>query len=203
MAKKGSGSHIAFILDRSGSMGQIWDDVKGGFKQFIEDQKAEGDPKFSLTVFDTEVDQPYDKVPLSEVSDDLDKIEPRVYPRGSTALLDAVGKTINSLDKRAKKVMVVIFTDGLENSSTEYKKADIKKIVDERQQAGWGFLFLGADQDAFAEGVQFGMLRGQTASFDSAVAGSVGATMGVGSRSTSAYLYKNKNVSVPDKVTPK
>ena len=191
-------THIAFILDRSGSMSALWDEVKGGFKGFIEDQKKQGNPKFSLTVFDTEFTKVYDKVDLADVANNLPE---DVFPRGSTALLDAVGQTVSSIGK-AKKVMVVIFTDGYENSSHEYTKQQIKDLVKDRQDAGWGFLFLGADQDAFAEGSQWGMQRGQTVSFDSAVAGSSAGSIRLASNTTSSYLYQNKKVDVPDTFTP-
>jgi hypothetical protein len=173
-------------------MGTIWDDAVGGFKAFIEEQQKQGNPKFSLTTFDTLYDKVYDQVDLSKVSPDLDKN--RVFPRGSTALLDAVGSTINDIN--AKKVMVVIFTDGLENSSHEYTKAQVKSLVEKKQKDGWGFLFLAADQDAFAEGSAFGMQRGTTHSFDSSIAGSSRVSMDTASHSTSGYLYQNKKVDV-------
>lgn len=195
---KATDTHIAFILDRSGSMTSIWSDVQGGFKTFINDQKKLGNPKFTFTTFDTEYDTVYDATPLKDVSPEFDHT--RVFPRGMTALLDAVAHTINliaALPDQAKKVMVVIFTDGHENSSHEITKAALKTLIDSKQKAGWGFLFLGADQDAFAAGSQMGMNVGQTMSFRSAQKGSTGGTMAAASTSTADYLYAGKPVDVP------
>jgi hypothetical protein len=197
VAKKNN--HIAFILDRSGSMSSMWDEVKGGYKNFVrEQQKGDNEPKFSLT----EVDQPYDKVAVSEVPPSLDAIKPAVYPRGATALLDAVGKTINSLDQKAKRVMVVIFTDGFENSSREYTLPQIKALVEERKAAGWAFLFLGADQDAFASGNAMGVSRGSTVTFDYAVRGSSMGTIAVAASATNTYFNTGTYDNLPEEFTP-
>jgi Mg-chelatase subunit ChlD len=194
LAKK----HVAFILDRSGSMGSIWDEVQGGYKHFVEEQQKQGDIKFSLTAFDNYIDKVIDGKPISEVSS---KLPESVVPRGTTALLDAVGKTINAIGKNKKQVMVVIFTDGYENASHEFTKAQVKSLIEERRAAGWGFAFLGADQDAFAEGAQFGMVRGSTMSFQSGVKGSSLGSIAAASSATMGY-FATGDVSLPEEYKP-
>lgn len=194
MAKK----NVAFILDRSGSMASIWDEVVGGYKHFVEERQKEGDVKFTLVAFDNEYEVIHDKKPISEVSSNLG--DNNISPRGSTALLDAVGKAINSLGK-TKKAMVVIFTDGLENASHEFKKSQIKELIDKKQKAGWGFVFMGADQDAFAESVQFGMMRGQTVSFQSGIKGSSLGSIAAASTATADY-FNTGSYEVPETFVP-
>lgn len=187
MAK--SEKHIAFILDRSGSMSTIWDDVLGGYKAFVKEQKKQQpDAKFTLTTFDTAIERPFVDAPLASISTSLKNARPEVYPRGSTALLDAVGETVSDIDKDLKHVMVVIFTDGYENASVKYTNEKVKSLIEKRQKAGWGFLFLAADQDAFQSGSVFGMQAGSTMSFDSSMANSSSGSIRAASAATSYYF---------------
>ena len=156
-----SSTQITFLLDRSGSMESCWDDVLGGFNAFIKDQ----DPNATLTLvqFDHEYTIPYENLKMSEVQ----PLTRETYkPRGSTALLDALGQFIKSVPE-TKTPVVVIFTDGLENASKTYTKAHIKDLVEERQNKGWTFVYMGANQDAFAEAGSMGIAAGHTMNYDS------------------------------------
>lgn len=128
-------TELVFILDRSGSMGGLESDTIGGFNGMIERQKKEGEKVNVTTIlFDDEVEIIHDRFPIDAVQPLTDK---EYYVRGCTALLDAVGQAINKIDNvqkhlpeehRAGKVLFVITTDGLENSSTEFNYNDIKHI---------------------------------------------------------------------------
>lgn len=147
---------ITLVVDRSGSMAQVQEDAEGGVNTFIAQQAKEpGEALLTLVQFNTEYDFLHKGVPISQVP----KYE--LVPRGMTALLDAVGRAINETGERLAKmpeadrpglVVFVIVTDGQENSSKEFSKANIKEMI-QRQQAtyNWQFTFLGANQDAFAE----------------------------------------------------
>lgn len=167
--KKGL-TEIAFVLDESGSMEPVTKDTIGGFNQFIKDQKKmPGEAKFTLVKFSSSWN---DKDAFTIVYDganlaDVKKLNSKTYsPGGGTALLDAVGNTISTIDKRHKKLkkperpektLVVILTDGEENSSKEYKSEGIIKLVKKSEKKGWTFLFLGADIDAWDQGSSIGM----------------------------------------------
>jgi Mg-chelatase subunit ChlD len=146
-------TEIVVLLDRSGSMQHGKDDHEGGLLSFVEDQQQlPGDVRFTLIQFDN-VDPCeilYDGVPIAEVN------QIKLIPRGGTPLLDAVGLTIAHVaerlgDSRPDQVVVMIITDGQENSSREYRREQIKQMIAEYEQTGWKFLYLGADVDAFTE----------------------------------------------------
>jgi uncharacterized protein YegL len=148
-----SNTHIAVILDRSGSMESMRKEIIGGFNAFLEDQKkVPGSATMTLVQFDHEIDRLATFKPLSDVA----ALTSETYvPRGCTKLYDAIGLTVNTVkDEVAKaadkpdKILVVILTDGMENSSQEYDTAGISALLEERQKAGWEFSFIGANQDA-------------------------------------------------------
>jgi len=150
---------IVFVLDRSGSMQGLETDVIGGFNSFISEQKKLKDKATLTTVlFDNYYEVLHDNV-------DLQKIEPltnkQYFVRGTTALLDAVGKTINHVDHRIRKndkVLFIINTDGLENASQEFSKEVIKELIEHlEKEHDWKFIFLGANIDAFAAGGGMGI----------------------------------------------
>ncbi|MGW5477634.1 VWA domain-containing protein [Streptomyces sp. NPDC004008] len=164
--------HIAVILDRSGSMQAVKSDTEGGLRAFLEAQhEAPGSTTVSLYQFDDQYQAVYENTPLALVPDFT------LQPRGMTALLDAVGRTVTTLgeqladmpeDDRASEVIVVILTDGHENASREYTLTQIKDLITEQQTAyGWKFVFLGADQDAFAAAADIGIRRDTTLSYSS------------------------------------
>lgn len=168
-------TYIAVLLDRSGSMGSVKDDTIGGFNQFIQDQKAGGDNALlTLVQFDTGgIDTIHESKPIKDVPE----LNAETYqPRGGTPLLDALGKTICSTgdalkaipdDVRPDKVVFVIITDGQENASKEFKKMRIKDMIDHQSNVyKWQFIYLGANQDAFAEANAIGINVQGAATFD-------------------------------------
>ena len=151
-------TEIAFILDRSGSMASVAESAVAGFNEFLRDQQAApGSARFTLVLFDNEYLVPADAVPIAEVAG----LNAKTFqPRGSTALLDAIGRTVDELGRRLSataeadrpgKVIVAILTDGEENASRHYNQHAIAdRISHQREKYGWEFLFLGANQDAIA-----------------------------------------------------
>jgi uncharacterized protein YegL len=158
-------TEIICIVDRSGSMAIIRDDAIGGFNAFLEEQKKEpGKATMTFIQFDTEYEVIYENKPLKEIP----PLDGKTFrPRGMTALLDAIGRTVETVKKRLSnvpkknrpsKVIVSILTDGEENSSREFKLKKIKEMIKhQKEKHSWEFIFLGANQDAFAEAVKIGI----------------------------------------------
>ena len=168
--------HIYFLLDRSGSMSSIAEDVVGGFNSFLAAQNAEATDGTLMTLvqFDTGgFDVLADAVPLPEM---VPLTAATFVPRGGTPLYDALGMTIAQATARATQlaaadapredIVFVSFTDGLENSSVEYDRAKVFALVKARQDDGWTFVFMGANQDAYAEGAAIGHDPRSTCSWD-------------------------------------
>lgn len=166
-------THIVFIVDRSGSMRGIANDMIGGFNSFIAKQKEiEGECVVSFYQFDSEYETVFDKIPLHKVKDLTNKT---YSPRGSTALYDAMGKTIDdygvylsSLQEsdRPERVLVVTITDGENNSSKEFNLTDIKnRIKVQTETYDWDFVFIGSNIDSWEVGDSIGISRGATLQF--------------------------------------
>lgn len=164
-------AHITFVLDRSGSMRSIWDDVKGGYKEFIEKQQTEkGKCSFTLNVFDDKFETPVKNKPIKKVSTKLS-----VRPRGWTALLDAMGRSIQetkdylkSIPKphRPTRVLIAVQTDGQENSSKEYSSSEVKKLIKKCEKKGWEFMFFGSDLSSVKLAERVGFSGANTAYYD-------------------------------------
>ena len=149
-----------FLLDCSGSMDSCRDDTIGGFNAFLEDQKQHGG-NITLVQFDHEFTVSYKDEPIEKVSPlDRDTFK----PRGSTALYDAIGTTIKMFQK--SKPTVAILTDGAENSSRTYTKAHVKDLIEQKTREGWSFVYLGANQDAFAEAGGIGISPRYTMNYE-------------------------------------
>jgi hypothetical protein len=149
-------TEIVVVLDRSGSMGSISKSTVEGFNTFLNEQKnAEGEAFMTLIQFDDRYEMNYKSMPINEVPE---LIERETYiPRGSTALYDSVGKTINEL-QTDRDVVFVIITDGHENASREFKGEAIKKMIETLETENkWKFLYLGANQDAITAGAAIGV----------------------------------------------
>ena len=160
--KKNKKMDIVFLLDRSGSMGGTENDTIGGFNSYIKQNKNN---KFETNVttilFDDRYELLHDRVNIKDVKELTNK---DYYVRGSTALLDAIGKTINTLDnKDTDKVLFVITTDGYENSSREYDNKKIKKLI--KKHDNWEFMYIGADIDSYAAGGNIGIRRENIANY--------------------------------------
>lgn len=156
--------HIAVILDRSGSMQGRTDAVIEHLNSYKEEvANLPENVEMSIYQFDTEYEPIVESINARVIPDLTSAV---YYPRGGTALLDAIGRTIANLDRRRDlpaKVVVVINTDGAENSSREYTQNQIKQLVTDRQsQKDWQFVFVGAGIDAFGAGAGFGVRYAST-----------------------------------------
>lgn len=171
---------ITFVLDRSGSMGNVRMDTIGGFNAFVKSQKeAPGEASMTLVQFDDAYEINYTAKPVAEV---IDLNESTFVPRGWTALVDAIGKTIvttgerlGKMDEadRPGKVIFVIQTDGGENASKEFTKDKIGEMIKTQTETyNWDFVFLGANQDAIQTGAGLGILRGNSMTYASNAIGS-------------------------------
>ena len=162
--KKGL-TELVFILDKSGSMGGLETDTIGGYNSMLEKQKAvEGECYITIVLFDNKYELLHDRIDIKAVSSITEK---EYAVGGSTALLDAIGRTIHKIgnaqkqtadDYRAEKVMFIIITDGEENSSREYSADRVKaQIEKQKKKYGWEFIFLGANIDAVETAGRFGI----------------------------------------------
>lgn len=197
---------IHVVLDRSGSMSRVRSDVIGGFNTFLKEQKAEpGKATISLAQFDSVYEVVYESQPLSKAPD-LD--EKTYVPRASTALLDAIGRTINNvsaelkkltLGQRPDKVLFLIMTDGLENASTEFKKDEIKRLIElNEKELDWKFVFIGASLDSMAEARDMGLASGNMMRSTLDSHEGVAASYKVMSRGTSDYRSKSLSSAKKD-----
>ena len=155
-------THLYVLLDRSGSMQSIKSDIVGGFDAFVAEQRsATGECRMTLARFDNEYEQVFADLPIAQVG-------PLVLePRGSTALLDSMGRLVVDAGarlaglpehERPGTVVVAVMTDGFENASREWTHASIKALVDQQtKDYGWQFLYMGADQDAVEVGQGLGI----------------------------------------------
>ena len=161
---------ILDITDRSGSMNDIRNDVIGGYNTMLHEQKkVPGECRVTQIQFDDHYELNFQAIDIQAVPD----LTLQTYvPRGCTALLDAIGRTLNvqgeriAKEKWAEKVIVCIRTDGFENASKEYKLAEIKQMILHAQAHGWAFLFSAADQDAFAAGATMGISGATTSGYN-------------------------------------
>ncbi len=172
-------TELVFILDRSGSMSGLETDTIGGFNSMLKKQKKESGEAFVTTVlFDDKYEVLHDRYDIKGVNLLTEK---EYYVRGSTALLDAIGITINNIGKalsdtkeedRPGKVLFVIITDGMENSSREFSYEKVKKMVEhQKSKYSWDFIFLGANIDAIKTANSFGISADMATNFVSDSAG--------------------------------
>lgn len=187
-------TEIVILLDRSGSMETIREDTIGGINTFITDQKkAPGEARLSLIQFD-------DRYEINYTGRDIREVSLLTYndfvPRSSTALLDAVGRTIDELGSRLRsipeeqrpgKVLFVIMTDGLENASRKFNTEQVRqKITHQSEVYNWQFVYLGANQDAFAVGGSLGIAAAQTITYAASPFGTANVFTSL-SNNTTAY----------------
>ena len=166
-------TELVFILDKSGSMAGLESDTIGGFNSMLKKQKEEdGQCRVTTVLFDNRYTLLHDRIDIRAVSPITEK---EYFVGGSTALLDAIGRTIGKIadvqrstaeDFRAEKVIFIIITDGAENSSREYSADAVKKLISrEKEMNGWEFLFLGANIDAVETAGRFGISADRAADY--------------------------------------
>jgi hypothetical protein len=156
-------TEIVFILDRSGSMGGLENDTIGGFNSFVKKQAETGPTNLTTVLFDDKYEILHNGIDAGTAV----LTEHEYYTRGSTALLDAIGKTINKVGKRLDKtpetrrpgkVIFVITTDGLENASMKFSYDEVKQMITHQSKKySWEFIFMGANIDVVREGNKLGI----------------------------------------------
>ena len=167
-------TEIVFILDRSGSMSGLEEDTIGGYNSVLKNQQIEdGEAIVTTVLFDHEYEIIHDRTNIKEIKAMTEK---EYFVRGSTALLDAVGATINKIvgatkntkpEYQADKVMFVIITDGMENSSKEYDYLKVKALIErQKEKYNWEFVFLGANIDAISTAAKFGIEEDRAANYN-------------------------------------
>lgn len=188
------GVHVSFLLDRSGSMQSIAGDVIGGFDAFLREQQAQpGVCRMTLVQFDSQE-------PFEVLADDADvrDVPPldaaRYQPRGMTPLLDAIGALLDHAERRAQAgrdedQVVVVFTDGQENASRRWTRDALFGRMARLRAVGWSFVFLGANQDSYAESGSLGIGAGNTSNWFASPDGAADAFRSVG-RAMSSYRAK-------------
>lgn len=166
---------IAVILDRSGSMENIREDTIGGFNCFLQEQrKVPGNCLFTLVQFDTVYEIVSHNIPLADAQP---LTRDTFVPRGGTALLDAMGRTLNTLEQdlteleragnKPDKIYFVVITDGEENQSSEFNRDQVfKMIADRRQNSAWEFIFLASNQDAIQSGTGYGFAAASSMTYN-------------------------------------
>ena len=158
-------TELVFILDKSGSMSGLEKDTIGGFNSLLDQQrKVDGECVITTVLFDNRYELLHDRIDIRAVQPITGK---EYFVGGSTALLDAIGKTIHKIgsvqkntteEYRAEKVMFVIITDGEENASRHYSSAQIRQMIQhQKERYGWEFIFLGANIDAVDTAGRFGI----------------------------------------------
>ena len=189
---------IVCVIDRSGSMDAMRSDAIGGFNSFLKaQQQLPGDARLTVVLFNHEYHLHDDGIPLQEAKP---LGETTYIPTGTTALLDAVGRTIDNVGvrlaatpepERPGKVMVAILTDGLENASTDYSRDRVFEMIKhQREKYSWEFLFLAANQDAIATAGSLAIPRQAAATFQATGEGMQRAFMDINTRVTASRRHQ-------------
>jgi Mg-chelatase subunit ChlD len=181
MTTAAKNTHLYILLDRSGSMSSIANDVIGGYNTFLQEQKKNGaDARVTLVQFDS--GNPQEVVAAGVPITDMTNLTADTFlPRGGTPLLDATGKLIaraqlsqevrqqNSLQE--EDIVFVTITDGEENQSSEFTLEQIKKLIEKCENDGWTFVFLSAALDAYGDAQGMGMKAGNIQAFSASADG--------------------------------
>lgn len=196
-------TQLLVIVDRSGSMSSSASDMIGGLDELFKEQtKLDGECVVDYVQFDTEYDLVYTDKPVS-------KAKAVLVPRGSTALLDAIGKGVTTLgeklvakpeDERPGTVIVVIATDGYENASREWTREKVKELISgQRDKWNWDFVFLGANMDAVAEAALYGIPSASSMTYDTTNSGPATASISTYVGSTRTHGANTQQFSDKDR----
>lgn len=171
-------TELVLILDRSGSMAGLESDTIGGFNSMIEKQKKlDGKCYVSTVLFDNESEVLHDRIDLADVPKMTDK---EYFPRGCTALLDAVGGAIHHIEnihRYARKedvpehTLFCITTDGMENASRRYDLKKVRKMIEAKKESGWEFIFIGANIDAVSAAADIGISEDRAVNYTASACG--------------------------------
>tara|TARA_R110000850_G_scaffold66712_1_gene148193 strand:+ start:184 stop:849 length:666 start_codon:yes stop_codon:yes gene_type:complete len=182
-------THIICVLDRSGSMSHLADEVITHFNHFLKTQQAEkGEAKLTLVLFDNQYELLYDAIDLASA---VPLTSETYYVRGMTAMNDAVGCVLTA-NQNEEKAIVLIHTDGMENASREFTPASVKALVD-KLESTWEFIFVGANIDAQRTGDQYGFVNNIQSN---ATAEAMGYSYDQFAQTTSSYRSVGKNAEV-------
>jgi len=196
---KAGTAHMFVLLDRTGSMGGIAGAVKEGFDGFVREQAAKPG-KMVLTLAQFDATDPFE---LVHDAIDVREVPPlRFAPRSATPLYDAMARMIAHAEARQhgkdeEDMTIVVFTDGLENASTEHTRESVGRLVEQKKEQGWTCVFLGANQDSYAASGAVGVARGSTSNFEASAAGARAAWSDVGA----AYVSRRKSVVMGHRTT--
>lgn len=198
MKKKTS---VYFVLDKTGSMADYKQQTIDGFNEYIKGLQEQKGYNFTLVLFNSEsIEKRHDNQDIELIP----FLNTDTYiPSYTTPLYDAIGQTIIEADKKHKKkskVLFVVLTDGLENASREYSQEQIFKMITEQRNKGWEFVYLGANQDAWAIGVKIGVDPTNTSSFNQA---KTGQTFRAAYAATVSYRSGNIDGLIPKDVSEK
>lgn len=170
-------TEIIFLLDRSGSMAGLEKDTIGGFNSLVKKQSQEGETLLTVILFDDDYEVLWNGMNAKNIR----LTEREYFVRGSTAMLDAVGRTIldvgNRLsqtfeEQRPGKVLFVITTDGMENSSCEFTYEKVKELIQyQKEKYNWEFIFLGANIDSIKEARDIGICSEDAFNFEASSVG--------------------------------
>lgn len=166
---------LVFILDRSGSMSGLESDTIGGFNSMLDKQKqTPGEAIVSTVLFDDAFEVLHNRKTISEIKPITQE---EYFVRGSTALLDAIGRSIVKMvnvyrklheDEKPEKTVFIITTDGMENASREFTRSQIKEMIEyQKEKFNWEFIFLGANIDAISTARDYGIREDRVANYHS------------------------------------
>jgi Mg-chelatase subunit ChlD len=195
-----SGADIWFLIDRSGSMTSIADDVVTGFDRFFAEQRSVASTA-TVTVVQFDDEQPHDVIIDRRPLDTVTSIRDRFAPRGMTPLYDATARLLDRAEAHRgdpDDQLVVILTDGMENASHEWTRDTLFRRISRLRSKGWTFVFLGANQDSYAAGSQMAMPLGNVSNFRPDAAGVAAMTTGL-SRTVSEWRGKSRHQRHHDK----
>lgn len=182
---------IVAIIDQSGSMGSVRDDAIGGFNTFLEEQQAlEGEANLTLVLFDDRYEVPVQDTPVR----DVEQLTRATYaPLGWTAMNDAIGKALTQLEaKDPKRAIICILTDGEENASKEYSRAQVKAKIEAAEARGWKVIFLAANMDVQAAARSMGVSSLNATAF---TADARGITSAIGCLSSTVSSYRSEPIT--------